>query len=109
MKVRYQNATTSKWIYTAENSIQVGSEYQVAVSFGANGFRVYLNGELQGSHSNFTHGIDANLNNLAIGASIWGRSASNPTYNRDHFDGVIEDFTVYGAQLTDDQIRALYG
>ena len=43
----------------------------------------------------FKQGIDTNKEALAIGASLWGRSPSNPKYARDEFNGVISEFVIY--------------
>ena len=57
----------------------------------------------------FEQTLELNQNNLAIGASIWGRSADKPDYNRDHFNGVINDFTVYGSQLPFTEVAKMAG
>ena len=71
----------------------------MAVTFGEDGFWLYLDGQLVDSRSSFKQGLDTNNEVLAIGANIWGRSASDPYYARNHFAGTIKDFTVDGVQL----------
>lgn len=57
----------------------------------------------------YQQGIDTNLAPIAIGANIWGRSAEDPLYARDEFDGVISDLTIFDSQYDRHQVKALAG
>ena len=109
VKVRLQSTEHNKWLHTAEESIQAGQEYHIVISFGAEGFHLYLNGELADSNDGFTQGIAMNTEELAIGANIWSRSEENPLYAKNEFAGVISDFTVYSDQLSPQEIPPLAG
>ena len=109
VRVRLQSTDHSKWLQTAEDTVQPGKEYHLAISFGPDGYWLYLDGVMKDWKTGFQQGIEANLEELAIGANIWGRSDDNPVYARDEFTGNIADFTIYGSQLSHDQIADLGG
>jgi len=79
----------------------------VAITFGAEGFRLYLDGVLQDAEVGYTQGIQDNPNPLAIGANIWGRSEQNPNFARDLFDGTITNLTIYDSQLSASEVNDL--
>ena len=89
--------------------MQPGEAYHLAITFGPAGFELYLNGELADSNDEFTQGIETNLEELAIGANIWGRSDDHPRFARDEFTGTISDFAIYRRQLNQNQISDLSG
>ncbi|MEL6109864.1 MAG: LamG-like jellyroll fold domain-containing protein, partial [Planctomycetota bacterium] len=107
VKVRFQSDSRSVWLTSSSNSILEGEEYHLAFSFGANGARLYLNGELVDEESGFTQGMALNTNSLLVAANGWSRSESNPNTARDRFVGVISDFTVFDSQLSDAAIDTL--
>lgn len=107
VEVRLQSATDEIWLQTAAGSIAAGEQYDLAVTFGSAGFRVYLNGQLVASQSEFTQGLKGNTENLAIGANTWARDDSNPAGTWDPFDGRIKGFTIYNAQLDATEVAAL--
>ena len=57
----------------------------------------------------FDQGIDQNIENLAIGGNTWSRTEDRPTATYDHFDGRIEDFTIYDSQFDRAQVADLVG
>ena len=110
VKVRLQQpGEGQEWISTPEGSIEAGQEYHLAITFGQDGFRLYLNGLLSDLELDYTQGIDTNPEPIAIGANIWGRSPEKPDYATDHLQGVIRDFTIYDSQLSEQRIEALAG
>ena len=44
VKVRLQSTETERWLDTEPGSVQAGQEYHVAITFGAEGFQLFLNG-----------------------------------------------------------------
>ena len=104
IKVRLQNGEVDKWLYSDEGSIVGGERYHVAIGFGAQGFQLYLNGELVDARSEFTQGLQANQEPLVLGANIWGRSEEKPLWARDELTGTISDFTIFGRQLSEAEI-----
>jgi len=97
--VRLESATQSVTLCTPAGSIRAGDEHHLAVSFGTNGFRIYLDGEPMAARTDFTTGLDANVKNLVIGANTWSRTSSNPTWTADFFDGTIKSLNIYQRAL----------
>ena len=79
LKVRLQSTSKNEYVESASNSIGVGEEYHVAITFGANGFWLFLNGQLISVEADFNQGINTNKESLAIGASLASRSPERPT------------------------------
>ena len=80
----------------------------VGGSFGMFDGDVPLDGQMRDWETEFDQGIENNLEPLAMGANIWGRSKNDPQYARDEFTGTISGFTIYGTQLSKGLGR-LYG
>ncbi len=98
-----------KWLSTPQDLIEVGVEYHVAVTFGPDGFWLYVDGQMMDWSLGFQQGWETNPEPLAIGANIWGRSPQDPNYAFHEFEGVIRDFTIYDSQFTSTQIAQLAG
>ena len=107
VEVRLQSTDDTEYLRSGRDSVQEGQEYDVAISFGAEGFQLYLDGVLVDQEAGFTQGLDQNDLSLVLGASGTNRSDSRPMDARNDFDGVISDFTVYGSQLPAEQIALL--
>ncbi|MEM7311906.1 MAG: LamG-like jellyroll fold domain-containing protein [Planctomycetota bacterium] len=109
IEVRLQSADESVWLKTTPGSIVEGREHHLAVTFGEDGFWLYLDGEMKDWETDFTQGLGENTQNLVIGANTWSRNEDRPDKTSDNFDGRITDFTVYGLQLSRDQVATLAG
>ncbi|MCR9254871.1 MAG: hypothetical protein NXI16_02110 [Alphaproteobacteria bacterium] len=107
LEVRLQSEDKSEYLRSAKNAIQEGQEHDVAISFGAAGFQLYLDGALVDQEVGFTQGLADNNLSLVLGASGAHRRDNRPLDARDEFDGVISDFAVYGSQLPVEQIALL--
>jgi len=107
LEVRLQSEDRSETLRSDKNAIQAGQEHDIAISFGAGGFQLYLDGLLVDQEADFFQGLADNDLSLVIGASGHHRNDRKPYDARDDFDGVISDFTVYGSQLPADQIALL--
>ena len=92
---------------TASGSVAAGEEYHLAVTFGDDGFTIYLDGQMSASNAEFTQGIENNAENLVVGANTWARSASKPYGTWNNFDGQISDFTIYDSQYDHNAIAAM--
>jgi len=108
VEVRLQDTSKSVWMYS-QSLIKAGEPHHLAVSFGEDGFRVFVDGKLEAARSDFTTGIDTNSENLAIGASTWARSDYRPDWTADYFDGTIEDVTIYNRALSRTEIASIGG
>ncbi|MEM1049743.1 MAG: LamG domain-containing protein [Pseudomonadota bacterium] len=108
LEVRQQSTTASEKLRLTDLPIETGKTYHVAVSFGDDGLKVYLNGQLAAAEPEFKQGIDTNEEALAIGASTMHRQ--NPDASlRDFFDGTISSVAVYDSQLSPVEMAALAG
>ncbi len=109
IKVRLQSNDSEVWLRSAEGSVLPGDEHHLAVTFGSDGFWLYLDGRMTDWELDFTQGLDANTETMAIGASVWGRSAEDPDAVWSEFDGTIENLVVYDSQMTRQQVADLAG
>jgi len=108
IKVRLQNqGDGERWLYTEPGLIVAGQEYHVAVTFGDDGFWLYVDGQMKDWDLEFKQDLTTNTQSLAIGASIWSRSASHPDTASYEFHGVISDFRIYDYQFDDQQVAVL--
>ena len=107
LEVRLQSEDRSETLWSARNSIEEGQEYDVAISFGAGGFQLYLDGVLVDQEDDFFQGLEANDLSMVMGGNGWNRSDRNPYNVRDAFEGEIEDFTVYDSQLPAETLALL--
>ncbi|MBK9082494.1 MAG: hypothetical protein IPL88_10645 [Rhizobiales bacterium] len=105
--VQMQDGTTTTWLEARDHVIEAGVAYDLAVSFGANGLRISLNGELVALDQEWTTGLSGNARSLLIGAGNWGRDGTNPTATWNHFDGTITNFAIYDRALDAFEIDAL--
>ena len=100
---RIQDTENSK-TYTVANSVHAGDWHHVAVSFGAEGVKVYLNGEVVATDS-YTGGIDGNENPWVVGAMNWSSSDGANDNLHSFFDGRIAEIAIFDQQLADNQIE----
>ena len=98
IEVRMQNTETSVYV-KIDTLLEPNQQHHLAVTFGADGLWVYLDGRIEGYKTQFFQGLDTNTEPLAIGANIWARSEEKPQYASDFFQGTIDDFVIYGGQL----------
>ena len=70
------------------------TDTQVAVSFGSEGFLLYVDGVLADAEVEFHQGLEANDNSILLGASTMARDGAN-LRARDYFQGTIHDFSIY--------------
>ena len=108
IEVRLQNANESVWLYS-QSLIKADEPHHMAVSFGEDGFRLYVDGKLEDMESDFTTGIEANTENLVIGANAWARSDYKPDWTADYFEGTIDGFTIYNRALSRDEVWLIGG
>ena len=107
IEVRLQNTERSVWLKAG--SIAAGEEHHLAVTFGEDGFWVYLDGRMAAWNTEFTQGLETNTENLAIGANAWSRTEERPFKTYDHFDGRIEGFSIYDQQYDQNVIATMAG
>ena len=107
--VRLQSAESDVWLKSQEGSIAANQDYHMTVTFGDDGFWLYLNGKMTDWNTDFTQGLEDNTQNLIIGANGWGRTADHPYKAWDHFDGTIGDFVILDSQYDRNEVAVLSG
>ncbi|MEM9234506.1 MAG: LamG-like jellyroll fold domain-containing protein, partial [Pseudomonadota bacterium] len=108
LKIRQQTADSEKWITVPELLILEGQAYHMAVSFGDEGLKIYVNGQLVAAEPTFKIGFEMNDRALVVGAS--GNHRENDSQDpRDPFDGTISDIALYDGQLSPWSIADLAG
>jgi hypothetical protein len=109
IEVRLQSDSDSYTIQSGKR-IDKGQWLHLAFSFGPQGMKLYLNGELVGENA-YTGGLGANREPLVIGASIWGNRKGSGDLGKlkvsDPFDGRIDEVAIFGVALDASQIRVL--
>lgn len=108
VEVRLQTDSKSVTIRSAIDSIRAGEEHHVAVGFGADGFRLYVDGRIADAEVDYLQGIENNENSLVVGASSKHRDGENLRL-KDPLIGVIDSFAVYDRQFSLPEIAALAG
>lgn len=107
-------STTSTYELRANNIVTAGQEHDVVVSFGDNGFELYVDGELEDSDGytgglGTTSGGSGNENPIAIGANAWGSGNNSNSGLTHYFEGSISDVVIHNTQLDASTIDARAG
>ncbi|MDF8333659.1 LamG-like jellyroll fold domain-containing protein [Novosphingobium cyanobacteriorum] len=103
----YQDGTNDHWIRAEGVTIQAGTQYSLAVTFGPGGVALWLNGEQVALDDDALGGLSSNTRSLVLGAGTWGRDAQNPTWTWDHLDGKIGAFGIYDRVLDRFELAAI--
>ncbi|MEM6474303.1 MAG: LamG-like jellyroll fold domain-containing protein, partial [Planctomycetota bacterium] len=85
-----------------------GEDHHVAITFGEEGLRLYVDGRTADGEIEFDQGMQLNTNSLILGASTVRRDGDRPNL-RDALEGTIEAFDVYPSQLSPFEIAELVG
>jgi hypothetical protein len=91
---RLQSADASYSLSSDPGAIEAGKAHQVAVSFGDDGFRLYVDG-VQVDQSDYTGGIEQNEMPLVIGAGAQRSSDGGADNLQDFFNGTIAQLTIH--------------
>jgi T1SS-143 domain-containing protein len=107
IEVRIQSGNQS---YTLEvdSGVGAGEWNHVAFSFGEDGAKLYLNGELVDTNS-YTGGLQGNYEPLILGANAWqtGNQSASDSDLQDFFDGKMDDVAFFDQQLDLTQVQTL--
>ena len=101
--VRLQDKTDSYYL-EAKHAIKAGAEYDLAVSFGAKGAELYLNGARVVYDTDLKIDLSMNAEALIVGASGWSNDSGFTDNVNSHFNGTISDFMLFDTQMTGDEI-----
>ncbi len=103
-----QGKDASHFVRTDDNLIKSDTWYHVAVSFGAQGMKLYLNGVLVGTNA-YAGGMQGNGEALVIGGSVKTHEGSSSDRSKlritESFNGYIDEVAFFGAQLAVDELR----
>lgn len=108
VEARLQSDAESVKLRSAVDAISADTQHQVAVSFGENGFRLFVDGLIADADVDFDQGIAANVNSLYLGSSTAGRQGDNARL-REPLDGTIDAFAVYDEELSLDAAAQIAG
>ncbi len=106
--VRLQSDMKSYYMKFDGSPIMAGQDYHLSITFGEEGLKGYLNGQLAAAEPEVTQGMATNYENLVIGASGYRRGDADDDA-ADEFSGTITDFAVYDQDLSPLEIADLAG
>ncbi len=113
VEIRIQDTTSSYTLTSAASSVTAGTWHHVAVTFGADGLHLYLDGQLAGVDA-YTGGLgtssggSGNSEPLVIGASTRTSGDLVSTPVTDFFSGSIDEVALFGSQLSAGTIQDIY-
>jgi len=108
--VRLQTKNKSHYIRAeTDDFMRAGSSYNIALVFGAAGTQVYVDGQKVASDPELTIDWTRNNNDIVLGAHGGWRSADNPDFVYDVFDGTVSNFGLYNRALSEGEIAGLAG
>jgi hypothetical protein len=111
ISVRLQSTSQSYWVDSS--SISANTWYHVAFSWGSNGMKLFINGQLVDTNS-YTGGIgtnsggNGNYEPIVLGASSWDSDNLSATPLCDYFKGYIDDVRIYDRDFEEAQATQLY-
>lgn len=106
VEVRLQSIDTNYTFSTSPGTVTPGQWHHVAVTFGTNGAEIYIDG-VQSANSSYTGGIDGNVQPWVLGADSGGNQPGDTSSLRNHFEGQIDTFAVFGKQLSATEVAGL--
>ncbi|MEQ9350246.1 MAG: LamG-like jellyroll fold domain-containing protein, partial [Alphaproteobacteria bacterium] len=113
VEIRLQSGDQSFTVRTTGDVIQSGEWYMLSFSFGPEGMKLYLNGELMDTNG-YTGGLDdssggaGNTEPWVLGANSWGSGNGTAYPLQDYFDGRIDEVTIFGDALNDYAVQDIY-
>jgi hypothetical protein len=98
MVARLQSESKSYHLKSGPGAIKAGEASQVAVSFGDEGFWLYVDAKLV-DKSKYTGGLEQNSEPVVLGANAERSSDVGANNLKDFFKGIISELGVYDEQL----------
>ena len=112
-EVRVRLQTDDQSYYVSGGTVTDGDWNHLSFSFGDDGMQLFVNGELVDTESHTgglgsSSGGTGNTEPIVIGSNAW--SSGNGTTNnlREFFSGSIDEVVLYGSQLDQTEVDALY-
>ena len=102
--VTQSDGTETEYLKVPDLVLSAQTTYHIAVSFGADGLMIWLNGALVAAEPEFKQGLDANPHDLVVGGSrAWHSDQTSDAHSL--FKGSIGDVRIFDKQLDEkDQI-----
>ena len=104
LKARFQDGQSDSVLIFG--GVKTGREYDVAATFGPDGVKLYVDGELAGSNSGLIMSWEGNQEYLQIGGLGWASKTGADDF-RHPFDGRISDVEIYDQALEAPQVELL--
>ena len=104
--VTLESATETEWLKVPDLVLTQDKTYQLGLTFGDEGLKVWLDGELVAAEPQFKHGIEANDRSLVIGGTrAWRDSDSKDAHTL--FEGEIGNVMIFDQELGEPEMLAL--
>ena len=109
IQVRLQDGASSYYVWS-DATINDNNWHHVALSFGADGMALYVDGELQSTNGTnaYTGGINGNDEPIVLGANAWNSGTDTAFPLVQYLDGAMDEFALFGTQLAAEDIYNLY-
>ncbi|MEM6549991.1 MAG: LamG-like jellyroll fold domain-containing protein [Pseudomonadota bacterium] len=110
IKARFQSTSQSVEL-RANVDIEAGDEHHVAFTFEGDTISLYVDGVLEDSEDDlpesFVEGMKGNTESFVVGASTTSRQSGTSNNLKDHFNGRIEDISLYSRALASVEVFTL--
>lgn len=112
VKADLQNISSDFFVETSP--IENNRWHLVALSFGSEGMKLYVDGALQAINSSYVGGLgtssggSGNYEPLIIGAASWNSGDLSATPLDSFFKGKIDEIMIFNTSLDDGAIKSLY-
>ena len=112
LECRLQSTTYSNYVYSSSGAVSTGRWHHVAVGFGGQGLRLYLDGVQVDAHHYYgglgtSSGGAGNHEPWTFGVDQWHADDLSSDGWDDPFDGRIDDVRLYDMNLETDQVGDL--
>ena len=107
IKATIQSTTFSRFVRSEAGTIKSGEWINVAVSFGSQKLRLYINGD-EADTDTYTGGLTGNQEPLVIGASSERSGDLIGIPIEKEFEGTIDEVAFFNRALTKEEIQTLY-
>ncbi len=106
LSLRMQDQSGNHTLATDAGVVTAGNWHHVAVTFGAEGVRLFVDGELLEFNS-YTGGIAGNDEPWTLGADQWQSGDAIADNLKHFFDGALDEFAVFDTPLSEADVAKL--
>lgn len=97
-------ATQERLLLGAGNDLPLNAWTHVVFTMNGSTGKIYFDGVLRATRTDFTIGIG----DVGVGGTTTANFIGGTSWGDSRFDGLIDDFRLYGYELTADQVTQLY-